>query len=258
MNNAPTVRLLGIDFACLSPAAVCDAIADRAGKAGGTVVTANVDHIVLLRNEPEFAAAYQDAWLRVMDGAPLIGLSRLLGLPLRERVTGSDLMPRFCTSKAASGLRVAFVGGHEGSAAAAALRFQNRADTTVEVVGAFEPRIEVSGGLEDDTSALLQELVKLEPDVVFLGLGSPKQELWAMRHGSGVPATVFVCCGAAIDFAGGVSRRAPHWVRRLGLEWLYRLMREPRRLWRRYLINDSRFLMVAVGEIWRAARRQCR
>lgn len=197
------------------------------------VVTPNVDHAVLLEEHAGLRQAYADASLVLADGAPVVLASRLLGRPLPERVAGSDLVPRLFEAANARGpLKVYLLGGMPGVAERAA---ENIAATwsQVEVVGTASPPL----GFERDpaqSEAILQEISRLRPDLLLVGLGAPKQELWVHAHRESIAARAALCIGAAIDFLAGERKRAPKWMRRCGLEWFYRLLGEPRRLWRRY------------------------
>jgi len=205
-----------------------------------TVVTPNVDHVMRWRRDPEFRRCYEEADLVLADGMPLLWASRVLGDRIIEKVSGSDLLPRLCEAAAERGLSVYFLGGLPGAAERCAER----------LVARF-PRLRVAGvgcpprGFEHDPEAnagVIRAIVEAGPDLLFVGLGTPKQELWIRRHREEIAVPVTLGVGAAIDFAAGMVKRAPRWMQRLGLEWCYRLVKEPRRLWRRYILQDSPFL----------------
>jgi N-acetylglucosaminyldiphosphoundecaprenol N-acetyl-beta-D-mannosaminyltransferase len=203
---------------------------------GRLVVTPNLDHALLLRESVELRAAYTSAALILADGQPLVWASRLgSSQPLAERVTGSDLVPAVLKEGAALGLRVFLFGAAEGVAERAALII-GRSYPGILVVGHESPPF----GFERDAS-LCHELSKrvaaTRPDVLVVGLGAPKQEIWAHRYASELGAKVIICAGATIDFLSGQQQRAPVWFQRHGLEWLYRAYREPGRLGLRYARN---------------------
>lgn len=206
------------------------------------VVTANVDHALKLQVDPDFRAAYDSAALRTVDGAPLAWLAQGVAGQRVYRHTGADLLPAVCSwSKGAS--KILLLGGSDkvGKRAAAALRDRYDANVSHLSVGQIS-RLE-------RTPELTASLRRIRPDYVFICLGAPKQELWFLENRSELPPAVFVGAGAAIDFAAGSATRAPLFVQRIGMEWAWRLAREPRRLFRRYLVEGPHFL----GLIWRSA-----
>lgn len=210
------------------------------------VVTLNVDHTVQLRGDLAFRKAYDRARLRVCDGAPLLALARLCGVRLPGRVTGADLMLDVCALAAQLGLRV-FVAGGSTPVLAAGLATLRVRYPGLHITGASPPlHFEDT---EDDV-ALREQMRFAAPDVVMVCFGAPRSEIWVAKHLDDHPAA-YLCVGAAIDFAAGAQRRAPRWMQRAGLEWLHRLVREPRRLWRRYLVRDAAFLPLALRELWR-------
>jgi N-acetylglucosaminyldiphosphoundecaprenol N-acetyl-beta-D-mannosaminyltransferase len=220
-----------------------------AARAGACVVTPNVDHIVKARRDPEFAAICRDAALVLADGVPVVWASRLLGTPLKEKVSGSDLFPRLCALAAGKGYGVFFLGGRPGAAALAAQRLRAE-HPALRVVGDCCPPM----GFHDDPAwnERIERLVReARPDIHFGALGAPKQERWIHRHQAACRVPVAIGIGASIEFAAGVVRRAPAWMQRAGLEWLWRLLLEPRRLWRRYLVEDPKFF-------WYVARQRLR
>lgn len=221
---------------------------------GGLVCTPNVDHIIIAERNPEFRQAYAGAALSLADGMPLLWAARLLGRPLPEKVSGSDLVLPLCERAAARGWRVYLLGAGPGVADEAARRLRQRLG--LNVVGTDSPRIRVDGS-PDDTAAALERLRVARPDLVLLAFGAPKQEIWAYRHRAALGGAVAVGVGASLDFIAGTLRRAPRWMSQVGLEWLFRLLSEPRRLWRRYLVDDPWFAVV-VWRTWRAERRRRR
>ncbi len=197
------------------------------------VVTPNVDHVVMVQHNAELRQVYQDAALVLADGAPVIVASRLVNKPLPERVAGSDLCPALCAAATSERpLRIYLLGAAPGVAARAAERITARWPA-VQVVGTYSPPL----GFEKDpieVDKILAQIRAARPDVLMVGLGAPKQELWVHQHRHQIQAKVALCIGATIDFLAGERRRAPRWMQRLGLEWLHRVASEPRRLFRRY------------------------
>jgi N-acetylglucosaminyldiphosphoundecaprenol N-acetyl-beta-D-mannosaminyltransferase len=211
-----------------------------AARQGAAVFTPNVDHVVTAEDDPDFRTAYAAASLSLPDGQPLVWASRLLGTPVPEKVSGSDLVLPLLRRAAGAGWRVYLLGGVEGAAEAARARMAR--ELGVEIVGVDAPRISADGG--EDEAAVLARLRRARPDLVLVGLGSPKQERFIHRSLPGIAPAVAVGVGASIDFLAGRVRRAPPWISRAGLEWLFRLSLEPRRLAHRYLVKDPRFLAV--------------
>jgi len=211
------------------------------------VVTPNLDHAVLLGENADLRAAYQDASLVLADGMPLVWASKLFGRALPERVTGSDLAPAVLQA-AAPGTKVYFLGASEESS-----------KTAVENVRASYPNVDVVGRLsppmgfehsQEWSDRIVSEITSSQATLVVVGLGAPKQEIWVQRHHKRLPATVPLCVGATIDFLAGTVNRAPVWAQKLGAEWIHRLLSDPKRLAKRYgkdaihlprlLIQDAR------------------
>jgi N-acetylglucosaminyldiphosphoundecaprenol N-acetyl-beta-D-mannosaminyltransferase len=246
------VRLFGMEIDRLT---LGDAVARLSGwLADATrpcryVVTPNVDHAVLVQHHTGLRAAYQDASLVVADGMPVVWASRLLRRPLPERVTGSDLVPAlYASASPESPLRTYLLGAMPGVAERAAKNITQRWPS-VEVVGTYSPPF----GFEKDAAEnerILQKIASVRPDVLIIGVGAPKQELWVHAHRERIDASLAICAGATIDFLAGEKRRAPSWMRRTGLEWLHRCATEPRRLLKRYLRDAA----VFPGLLWREWR----
>ena len=202
------------------------------------VVTPNVDHTVLLNSNPQFRAVYRDADLVLADGWPVVVASRLLGKPLPERVAGSDLVPAlFDTTQGGSvPMRVYLLGAADGVAERAALRIHNQWPN-VKIVGTYSPPI----GFEKrgaENVRILKKIGRVKPDILVVGLGAPKQELWVHKYLPGIRAKAALCVGATIDFLAGEKKRAPKWVQSVRCEWMYRMLSDPKRLVKRYA-NDA-------------------
>lgn len=246
-----TVRLFGQDLAKVDLATTVDhlvALADLDRLS--YVVTTNVDHLVELSKNERFRRAYDGAAVRLADGAPVVAIARLTGRDLPGRVTGADLLPAMCGAAARHGLRVAIVGGRDEVNAAA-----------IERLRADHPGLDVCGwspyGFDNDPAAAAKIAARLEemkPKVVFICFGAPRSEIWLGEHAHLLPPGVAICAGAAVDFIAGAQKRAPRWVQKAGLEWGYRLVQEPGRLWRRYLIRDLAFVGIAWKEVVRWVR----
>jgi N-acetylglucosaminyldiphosphoundecaprenol N-acetyl-beta-D-mannosaminyltransferase len=199
------------------------------------VVTANLHHAVLLRESASFREAYSGARLIVADGMPLVWASRLWGPRLPGRVTGADLVRPLCTAAARDGLSVFLLGARRETVSRAA-RTLTEELPRLRVAGVHAPPLRF---LEDEEAQAqaAQAVRACAPDIVFVGLGAPAQELWARRWSAELPLRAVVCCGAALEFLAGDKRRAPDVLQRLGLEWLFRALCEPRRLAGRYAVD---------------------
>jgi N-acetylglucosaminyldiphosphoundecaprenol N-acetyl-beta-D-mannosaminyltransferase len=212
---------------------------------GGIVFTPNVDHIVMASESARFRRAYAAADLSLADGQPVVWASRLLGHPVPEKISGSDLAPRLMGLAEARGFRVYLLGGGQGVAAAAARRLRQQ-HPRLAIVGSASPRIDLREPAAT-RAAIVRAIQDARPDLVLVALGAPKQELWIHQVAGELRPAVLLGIGASIDFIAGTARRAPAWLSAIGLEWFYRLLHEPRRLWRRYLVRDSRFFGIVFG-----------
>src|SRR5215471_1600302 len=201
----------------------------------------NFDHVVLAETDVEFRNAYQAASLSLADGQPLIWTSRLLGVPLPERIAGSDLVVPLMQRAGQRGWRVYLLGAGPGVALAAAEHF--RTNYGVRIAGVDAPTISTSGGPEEEVA--LQRLRSASPDLVLVALGSPKQEIWIHRVSGAIQPSVAIGVGASFDFIAGRVRRAPRWMAKSGLEWVFRISQQPR-LIRRYLFRDPKFLLILL------------
>lgn len=239
------VSLLNIEVDNVSMAEAIDAIINLVKiNKNSYVVTPNVDHIVQIEQGGELKKAYSDASLILTDGMPLVWISKWFGTPVKEKVSGSDLFPRLCERAAKDGYSMYFLGAGEGVADRAAQRLKNKYNG-LNVVGTYSPVV----GFDQDEETLKHviEMIKgAHPDILILALGCPKQELfaWKYREALGVPVSIGL--GASIDFEAGNVKRAPKWMSRVGLEWFYRLLQEPKRMFKRYLIDDMKIFGIAI------------
>ncbi len=236
-------------ISCLSFSEAVNAICELAdGKSRGHfVVTPNIQHIAELERNVEFREAYSQASLILPDGWPIVAATRLLGTPCPERVAGSDLLPAVSMEAADRGLKVGFVGGQPGAASRAAAKLVDNCPGLVVAITHEAPF-----GFHrspDLTNSVLDDVAGAAPDILFLGLGAPRQEIFALRYRDRLGAGVIVCVGAAIDFAAGVRPRAPKAIRKLGLEWLFRVLIEPKRLGPRYASAAPRFVWVVLRQL---------
>lgn len=213
---------------------------------GGVVVTPNVDHVVLAERHPSFCEAYAAADLSLADGKPIVWASRLLGKPVPEKVSGSDLVLPLLDRAATRGWRVYLLGGAPGVVETAAELLTR--ERGVAIAGTAAPRLPAVGAAQADPAAqVAADAVRTaRPDLVLVAFGAPKQEVWMHNHRRALAPAVLVGVGASLDFVIGRVRRAPRWMSNSGLEWFWRLAQEPRRLWRRYLLEDPRFIRILL------------
>jgi N-acetylglucosaminyldiphosphoundecaprenol N-acetyl-beta-D-mannosaminyltransferase len=213
------------------------------------VVTPNVDHVVKLRNSRAFQTAYSGASMVLADGKPLVFASRLLGRPLKETVPGSDLVPRLFQQAQSmrKPLRVFLLGAGPGVAERAARNIVPRW-ANVLIVGTYSPPFGFET-LPRECDSILDKIAATEPDLLIVGFGAPKQEIWVHEYRARISAKVAICAGATIDFIAGEKSRAPIWMRKYGLEWLHRIICEPRRLLRRYAHDAVVFPAVLMREL---------
>lgn len=221
-------------------------------RTGGFVFTPNVDHIVTVEEHPEFEAAYQRADLSLADGTPVVWASRLFDTPLPERVSGSDLVGPLLELAGRKKWRVAFLGAAPGVAEKAAEIA--RASWGTDVVSTEAPMVNLEDTAQLD--GIASRLITARADLVLMAFGAPKQELLISRIAERVRPAVLLGIGASLDFIAGTVKRAPPLFRSIGLEWLYRLGQEPRRLWRRYLVNDPKFALILLRSVRESRRRE--
>jgi N-acetylglucosaminyldiphosphoundecaprenol N-acetyl-beta-D-mannosaminyltransferase len=258
-TSAPARKRLvlgSISIDSLTFAQALDAICDLCASGnGGSVVTPNVDHVVQAEHDPRFRRAYDRASLSLVDGVPLLWAAKLLGEPLPEKISGSDLVMPLVGRAAERGLRVYLLGGAEGVGALAAAKMKEQFPA-LQVVGIDSPRVDIDGG-EAGYAPIVAKVREARPDLVLLALGAPKQEIFADDCAEALKPAVCVGVGATLDFIAGKSVRAPRWMQKIGMEWLHRLLREPGRLWRRYLLRDPEFALIVARTLSRrrAARR---
>ncbi len=212
------------------------------------VVTPNVDHTVLLRENEQLRNAYRDSGLVLADGHPVVMAARFLGKPLPERVPGSDLVPRvFSAAGDRTPITTFLLGAATGVADIAAENIESKWEN-VYVTGTYSPPL----GFENDTAEcekILALINRAQPDILIVGLGAPKQELWTHRFQDRINARVALCVGATIDFLAGEKKRAPRWVQAIGMEWLHRIGTDPKRLFKRYA-KDAWIFPQLVWNEW--------
>jgi N-acetylglucosaminyldiphosphoundecaprenol N-acetyl-beta-D-mannosaminyltransferase len=245
--NAPSfsrVDLLGVQISAINMPQAVSAIGTWIGEKQAHYVCVTPAHAVMdCYDHPELRALYNASGMTTPDGMAVVWWLRWHGQRQVERVYGPDLTLAVCQRSLETGWRHYFYGGGPGVAAELARSLQTRFPG-LQVAGVYAPPF---GPLnpEEDRSVSAQ-IAASGADIVWVGLGAPRQEVWMSEHLGRVGAPVLVGIGAAFDFLSGRKRQAPRWIQRSGLEWLFRLFSEPRRLWRRYVLGYPRFVILAA------------
>jgi N-acetylglucosaminyldiphosphoundecaprenol N-acetyl-beta-D-mannosaminyltransferase len=218
----------------------------------GYVCVCNVHTVMASAEDPALRAALMGSSINVPDGQPLVWALNLLGHGLENRVYGPELMARFCARAVDSGQRMYLYGGrNQGALVQLALNLRQRYPG-VRIVGGYSPPHRPL--TEEEREAVTKEINGSRADVVWVGIGVPKQEKWMAEMRDALEAPVLIGVGAAFDFHAGLVPQAPPWVQEYGLEWAYRLAHEPRRLWRRYTRYNPRFVSAFARQLRRHRR----
>jgi N-acetylglucosaminyldiphosphoundecaprenol N-acetyl-beta-D-mannosaminyltransferase len=214
---------------------------------------AAVHTVMACQEDPELRDAVLSSSLTVPDGQPLVWAMNGLGHDLSSRVYGPELMDRYCRRSAKTGVRMYLYGGrNQGALVQLALNLRQR-HPGIRIVGGYAPPFAAPTDEEDE--AVAREINRSQADVVWVGIGVPKQEKWMARMRDRLDAPVLVGVGAAFDFHAGLIPQAPDWMQSGGLEWAYRLAHEPRRLWPRYVRYNPRFVAGFLRQYWHHRRR---
>jgi len=217
---------------------------------GGYVVTPNVDHVCMAETDARLRDAYDRATLSLIDGMPLLWLAKALGNPLPAKISGSDLLRPLMQRAAQEKWRVYFLGGRPGVA-----------QTAAEILQKDYPGFEIAGidapplGFEHNAEQSAEVLTKInqaKPHILFTALGCPKQEYWMAQNVGSYGPAVALGIGATLDFVAGVVKRSPAWMSKVGLEWFYRLLQEPKRMASRYLVRDRAILWIAIRSFFQS------
>ncbi len=240
-------RVLGVPIDALDLATV-EARLDAFVRAGRhhQIVTVNTDFLAIARRDPEFRILVDEADLVVPDGAPVLWAARRAGFSIPGRITGPELIAMAVRHSQAHGSSLYLLGGAPGVAERAVRRLRG-AMGPFEVAGISAPAVGVDAAHEEHIAQMVREA---RPDFVFVGFGCPKQDFWIRRHRDLLPA-VCVGVGGSFNYLSGDVRRAPAWAQRAGLEWAFRLRSEPRRLARRYLVDDLPVVLQLCREAFR-------
>lgn len=207
------------------------------------VVTPNVDHIVRLEKDEELQKVYKNASLILTDGKPLIWISKWYKTPIKEKISGSDLFPRVCQLAANKNYTMYLLGAAEGVADTAARNLMKKYPG-LNIVGTYSPPFGFEKN-EQEMNKIKTQIQDVHPDILIVGLGCPKQEKFMYYHCKELGVPISFGLGASIDFEAGNIKRAPKWMSNHGLEWLYRFSKEPKRLFKRYFVDDLKIIQVA-------------
>lgn len=211
------------------------------------VCICNVHSLITARKDEKFRQVLNEADMATPDGMPVAWMMRRVGFPLQERINGPDLMWKYC-ALAAQRNEPIYLYGNTPETLSALITKLNTTFPNLQVAGSYSPPFRPLTERED--ANIVAEINASGARVVFVSLGCPKQEMWMAEHRDRVHA-VMIGVGAAFDYHAGTIQRAPKWMQQRGLEWLYRLCSEPRRLWKRYLVTNTQFIFGAIGQLMR-------
>ncbi|MBE9016207.1 MAG: N-acetylglucosaminyldiphosphoundecaprenol N-acetyl-beta-D-mannosaminyltransferase [Chroococcidiopsis cubana SAG 39.79] len=236
------VNLLNLDFDNLSIKELLRQLKS------GVVFTPNVDHLMKLQCDREFLRAYEIADYKLCDSQILVYASRFLGTPIKEKISGSDFFPAFCTyHRNNEKIKIFLLGGQKETAAKAQEKLNKKIGRNI-VVAAHSPSLGFDRN-ELECAEIVEMINRSGATVLAIGVGAPKQEKWIYQYRNKLPKIdFFLAVGATIDFEAGNVKRAPKWMSEVGFEWLYRLLLEPHRLWKRYLVEDLPFFWLIIKQ----------
>lgn len=210
------------------------------------IATINADFVAKALHDPELHYLLQESDMATADGMPLVWGARLLGVPLEDRVTGADMVPALAERAAKKGYSLYLLGAAPGVAARAGEIMQER-NPGLKIAGVCSPPY---GSILEMDRAILDDIKAAKPDVLLVALGNPKQEKWIGMYGRELGVPVMIGIGGTLDFIAGETKRAPEWMQQAGLEWVYRLVQEPKRLWKRYVVDLFSFSSFFVRQWW--------
>lgn len=221
---------------------------EKLNQTGGVVVTPNIDHLMKLKTDRCLQKAYLNAEYCVCDSKIIQYASYFLGTPIREKISGSDLFPAFYQYNQDNANTTIFLLGAEDGVAHQAQAKINQKVGRQMIVDVYSPPFGFEKD-EQECQAIIQRIKDSGATVLAVGLGAPKQEKWIAQYRDQLPTIkIFLAIGATIDFEAGYKPRSPKWMSEVGLEWLYRLLSEPRRLWKRYLVDSLPFFWLILKQ----------
>lgn len=208
------------------------------------IVAINVDVVIKIENDAYLKKIVDSADMVLVDGKPLVWISKMYGRPLKAKISGSDLVPLLCEVAAKKKYTIFIIGGKEGIAEQAKKRLEQKLPD-IQIIGTYAPPL----GFENDNTELnkINKVIsEATPDLLIACFGCPKQEKWIYENIDKYNAKVSVCAGATVDFLAGNVKRAPRWMSEHGLEWFYRFLQEPRRLFKRYFVDDVKICKLII------------
>ena len=245
-HERPRVNVLGVGVDATDvPTAVARIFEALRGAGGAYVCVTGVHGVMEAQRDPELREIINSSLLTTPDGMPMVWLGRLAGFKNMTRVYGPDLMLDICRASVAAGSTHYLYGGNDGVAQELAERLRERFPG-IRIVGTFTPPFRTLNADEEDR--LFTELHSLKPDFFWVGLSTPKQERFMARYRGRIAAKVMLGVGAAFDMHSGRTKQAPSWMQRAGLEWFFRLVQEPRRLFKRYAVNNPVFVWKVLQQ----------
>lgn len=252
MSDAVRFDVLGVQVDAIDLRTAADRLEEWIASGRRSYVChANVHGVMEARSDPEVRAAYNRAGLTVADGMPLVWLGRRAGHAGTGRVYGPDLMLELCARAARSGASCFYFGGAPGVAESLASAMEARFPG-LRTAGTCSPPFGLDARQVD--AKAVTRINAARPDIIWVGLGCPRQELWMATHRGSLEARALIGVGAAFDFHTGRVKQAPAWMQARGLEWFYRLTQEPRRLWKRYLVTNTMFVWAVMTQPLRKRR----
>lgn len=204
------------------------------------VVAINVDVVMKIENDPYLKKIVDNADMVLVDGKPLVWISKMYGKPLKAKISGSDMVPLLCEVAAEKGYKLFIIGGKDGIAEQAKQKLKTKYPN-IKIVGTYAPPFEFEKN-EEELNKINQMISEVQPDLLIVCFGCPKQEKWIYENIENYDAKVSICAGATVDFIAGNIRRAPRWMSEHGLEWFYRFLQEPKRMFKRYFIDDVKII----------------
>ncbi|MGI8502234.1 MAG: WecB/TagA/CpsF family glycosyltransferase [Hassallia sp.] len=236
------VKILNLEFDNLSKTEFLENLES------GVVFTPNVDHLIKLEKDPEFLQAYSISDYNLCDSKILIYASRFLGTPIKEKISGSDIFPAFYNyHNKNEEIKIFLLGAGKGVAFTAQNKINKKIGRNM-VIATYSPPFGFEHDLEECQN-IIDMINNSGATVLVIGVGAPKQEKWIYKYKDSLPfIKIFMALGATIDFEADNVKRAPKWMSEVGLEWLFRLLSEPKRLWKRYLVDDVVFFLLLLKQ----------
>jgi len=241
------VELFGIKFDNLTIEEVKQFVEDfiKSGEKG-YVVTPNAYHVILLRKDEEFRNAYENAKIILADGVAIIWSSKLLGTALKAKLSGSDLFIEICKISAYLNKNIFILGGINNSEKIAEQKLKSLFPN-IDIVS-YSPPFGFENN-EKENEKIIDMINNYNIGVLFMCIGPPKSEKWIYKNIGKLKVSLVCCFGSALDYFAGIKKRAPRWMQNIGLEWFWRLIQEPKRLWKRYLIGNTIFIFLVIEEL---------